>query len=110
MLRQIEPVEGQWSTIYTDSAYFVRGAALPSHALLARANGDIWLSRGQQVRRHGGRVQCVKVLAHMTLQDVSVGVLTMRVFLGNLVALDLENEIKKSSWGLHRGSFLQISV
>ena len=56
LLRQIEPVEGQWSTIYTDSAYFVRGAALPSQALLAGANGKIWLSWGQQARRHGGGV------------------------------------------------------
>ena len=85
-MRQIAPVEDLWTSIFTDSAYFVRGAALPSQALLGGANGDISFNWAEQVRRHGERVRVYKVPAHKTMQDVQLGVLSIRAYLGNLVA------------------------
>ena len=86
VLRCIKPDEGAWTTIYTDSAYCVRGADLPKGALLSGINGDLWAEWDAEHNRHGGRVCLIKVPAHCTVQDTRIGVLSFFAYFGNLVA------------------------
>ena len=54
LLQQIRPTDRGWTTVYSDSAYVVRGASLPRGALLIGGNGDLWLEWAKQHRRHRG--------------------------------------------------------
>ena len=86
LLVKISPAPGQWTTVVTDSAYFLRGSRLPRTALLAGPNGDIWLEWHAEVERHGEHVVVRKVKAHSTLIDVAAGVLSLHDYWGNVIA------------------------
>ena len=61
VLATVLPVTAAWTTVVTDSGYFVRGAAQPAQALLAVPNCDLWEEWHRLVAMHEDRVVLVKV-------------------------------------------------
>ena len=83
--------------LFSDSAYFVDGAAGDREHAFASGNGDLWQRYWQSVDRHLGCVLVVRVKAHAEPDALSMGHIEWWHFAGNHFADRLANRGAESA-------------
>ena len=96
-VRTLELTNPEPVALFSDSAYFVDGAADDREHAFASGNGDLWQRYWQSVDRHLGRVLVVKVKAHAELEALSMGHIEWWHFAGNHFADRLANRGAESA-------------
>ena len=86
---RIRHVIGMVTTIYTDSAYCVKGHRQGALKQKGSFNDDLWQLYFEQVERLQSQVVLVKVKAHLKLDDASVGLVLLPQLAGNAFADEL---------------------